>query len=131
MAANSAQIVQQVQHDFPAVVAYVTGPEARVQTAYRVEWTLFWRLLALGAALLRVVFVTRAAVPPAEPVSAPDGTPLRDHDQRPTTDYSVFGTGRFWRPSFTAPGHEGCCPLDATLSVPARCSSDLLPEWAA
>ena len=28
------------------------------------------------------------------------------------------------------PGQAGCCPLDAELSLPARCSSDLLREWA-
>ena len=38
---------------------------------------------------------------------------------------------RFWRHYFTAPGHDGLCPLDAALSLPARCYSDLLREWAA
>ena len=94
------------------------------------ELTLFRRLLALGAALLRLFFVTRAAGRPAEPVTAPDGTRLTSHDQRPTTYYSVFGQVRFERHYFTAPGQEGYCPLDAELSLPARCYSDLLREWA-
>jgi hypothetical protein len=42
----------------------------------------------------------------------------------------VFGKVRFGRHSFTAPGHEGLCPLDAELSLPAHCYSDLLREWA-
>ena len=67
---------------------------------------------------------------PAEPVTAPDGTRLTYHDQRPTTDYSVFGNVRFWRHSFTSSGPEGLCPVDAELSLPARCSSDLRREWA-
>jgi hypothetical protein len=95
-----------------------------------VERTLFRRLLALGAVLLRLFFVTRGAVRPAEPVTAPDGTRLTAHDQRPTIYYSVFGKVRFERQYFTAPGQEGCCPLDAELSLPARCYSDLLREWA-
>lgn len=74
--------------------------------------------------------MTRATVRPAEPVTAPDGTRLIYHDQRPTTYYSVFGKVRFGRHSFTAPGHEGLCPLDAALSLPAHCYSDLLREWA-
>ncbi len=45
--------------------------------------------------------------------------------------YSVFGKIRFARHYFAAPGHPGCCPLDATLSLPERCYSDLLREWAA
>ena len=130
MTSNPEPIVQQVQHDFQNLLAYVTGPNARSQTAYTVELTLFRRLLALGEALLRLFFVTRAAVRPAEPVTAPDGTRLTYHDQRPTTYYSVFGKVRFGRHFFTAPGQEGLCPLDAELSLPARCYSDLLREWA-
>jgi hypothetical protein len=131
MASNSNQIVQYVQQEFQALVAYVTGPEARVQTAYTVEWTLFRRLLALGATLLRLFFVTRAAVRPAGMVTSADGTRLTDHDQRPTTDYAVFGKVRLWRPYVTAWGQAGRCPLDAELSLPARCYSDLRREWAA
>jgi hypothetical protein len=33
MTSNSEPIVQQVQHDFHNLVAYVTGPDARAQTA--------------------------------------------------------------------------------------------------
>src|SRR5882724_6163189 len=130
MTSNPESIVQQLQHEFQNLLSYVTGPDAGSQTAYTVELILFRRLLALGAALLRLFFVTRAAGRPAEPVTAPDGTHLTSHDQRPTTYSSVFGQVRFARHSFTAPGQEGCCPLDAALSLPARCYSDLLREWA-
>jgi hypothetical protein len=130
MTSNSDEIVQHVQHDFQNLLGYITGPDARAQTAYTVELTLFRRLLALGAALLRLFFVTRAAVRPAEPVTAPDGMRLTYHDQRPMTYYSVFGKVRFWRHAFTAPGHESLCPLDAELSLPAHGYSDLLREWA-
>jgi hypothetical protein len=95
-----------------------------------VELTWFRRLLTLGAALLRLFWVTRAAVRPAAPVTAPDGTPLTAHDQRPTPDASVFGNGRCWRHACTAPGQEGCCPLDAERSLPARGYADVLREWA-
>ena len=131
MASNADQIVQHLQHDCQALVAYVTGPEARVQTAYTVELTLFRRLLALGATPLRLFFVTRAAVRPSGTVTGSDGTPLTSYDQRPTTDDAVFGKVRLWRHDFTARGQAGRCPLDAELSWPARCSSDLRREWAA
>ena len=131
MTSNPEPIVQQLQREFQNLLAYVMGPEARSRTAYTVEFTLFRRLLALGAALLRLFFVTRAAVRPAEPVTAPDGTRLASHDQRPTTSDSAFGKVHFQRHDFTAPGQEGCCPLDAELSLPARGYSDLLREWTA
>jgi hypothetical protein len=131
MTSTPGPIVQQLEDDFQNLLAYVVGPDARVQTAYTVELTLFRRLLVLGAALLRLFFVTRAAVHPAEPVTAPDGMRLACHDQRPTTDYAVFGKVRFERHDFTAPGQEGRCPLEAELSLPARWYSALLREWTA
>jgi hypothetical protein len=84
MTSNPEPIVQQLQCEFQHLLAYVAGPDARSQTVYTVERTLFRRLLVLGAVLLRLFFVTRAAVPPAEPVTAPDGTRLTAHDHRPT-----------------------------------------------
>lgn len=68
---------------------------------------------------------------PAAPVTAPDGTRLAAHAQRPTTDDAVVGTVHFERHDFTAPGQEGRGPLDAELSLPARWYADLLWEWTA
>jgi hypothetical protein len=48
MSSNSAQIVQQIHHDFKDLVEYVTGEASRSRTAHEVELTLFRRLLALG-----------------------------------------------------------------------------------
>jgi hypothetical protein len=131
MPSNSEPIVQQVRQEFDTLLAYVTGPEAGAQTAYTVELTLFRQLLALGATLLRLFFVTRAAERPPAPVPTPGGPPLTYHDCRPITYYSIFGKVRFARHYFAAPGQPGCCPLDAALSLPERCYSDLLREWAA
>jgi hypothetical protein len=94
-----------------------------------VELTLFRKLLALGALLLRAFFLTRAEARPAGPVPAGAGTPLPYHDRRPVTYYSVFGKLRFARHYFAAAGQGGICPLDADLSLPPRCYSDLLREW--
>jgi hypothetical protein len=110
MTSNPEPIVQQLHHEFQNLLTYVTGPDARSQTAYTVELTLCRRLLALGAALLRLFFGTRAAVRPAEPVTVPDGARLTYHDQRPTTYYSVFGKVRFERHYFTTLGQGGAAP---------------------
>src|SRR3712207_8039651 len=53
-------------------------------------YTTLFRSLALGAALLRLFFLTRAASRPVAPTAA-DGTLLTYHDQRLTTYVSVFG----------------------------------------
>jgi hypothetical protein len=131
MSFNSQPIVQQVQTDFHNLLAYVTGPEARTQTAYTVELTLFRRVLALGAALLRLFFLTRAAERPAAPILAATGQPLPYHDRRPIHYTSVFGSLVFARHYFYAADTAGICPLDADLSLPPCCYSDLLREWAA
>src|SRR5262245_62444680 len=88
---NSEPIVQQVQTDFHNLIAYVTGPEARTQTAYTVELTLFRRVLALGAALLRLFFLTRVAERPTPPILAATGQAIPYHDRRTIRYTSVFG----------------------------------------
>lgn len=131
MSFNSEPIVQQVQTDFHNLLAYVTGPEARTQTAYTVELTLFRQVLALGAALLRLFFLTRAAERPAAPLLATTGQPIPYHDRRSIHYTSVFGSLAFARHYFYTTDAAGICPLDADLSLPPCCYSDLLREWAA
>ncbi|HEY3230389.1 MAG TPA: ISKra4 family transposase [Roseiflexaceae bacterium] len=128
MTSNVSPIVQQIQQDFQALLTYVSGPEAHAQTAYTVELTLFRRLLALGAALLRLFFLTRAATRPPAPATAP-GTLLAYHDRRPIAYYSIFGKLTVARHYFYSAGAPGQCPLDAALSLPEHCYSDLLREW--
>jgi hypothetical protein len=128
MTSNVSPIVQQIQQDFQALLTYVSGPEAHAQTAYTVELTLFRRLLALGAALLRLFFLTRAAARPAAPLTA-SGTLLAYHDRREIAYYSIFGKLVFARHYFYTAGAGGQCPLDAALSLPEHCYSDLLREW--
>ena len=129
MSSNSTQIIQQIHHDFKNLVEYVTDEASRSRTAYEVELVLFRRLLALGAQLLCLFFVRRADVRPSEPIAL-DGTRLTYQEKRPTTYFSVFGKVRFRRHYFHAPGQKGVWPLDAELSLPSRCYSDLLRDWA-
>jgi hypothetical protein len=131
MPSTSEPIVQHLRQEFETLLAYVTGPDSATQTAYTVELTVFRQLLALGATLLRLFFVSRAAERPAAPVPVPSGPTLTYYDCRSITYYSIFGKVRCARHYFAAPGHAGCCPLDAALSLPERCYSDLLREWAA
>jgi hypothetical protein len=129
MTSNVSPIVQQIQHDFQALLTYVCGPEAHTQTAYTVELTLFRRLLALGAALLRLFFLTRSAARPPAPVTA-SGSILAYHDRREIAYYSIFGKLSIDRHYFYSAGVGGHCPLDAALSLPPHCYSDLLREWS-
>jgi len=128
MTSNVSPIVPQIQQDFQALLTYVSGPEAHTQTAYTVEVTLLRRLLALGAALLRVFFLTRAATRPPAPVTAP-GTVLTYHDRRPVAYSSIFGKLTRARHYFDTAGAGGQCPLDAALRLPPHGYADLLRAW--
>lgn len=130
MSSNTDQIVHQLCYEFQQLIEYVMDERSSSCTAYEVELTLFRRLLALGAELLRLFFIHRAAVRPRGSICAPDGTELEYHDRRPTTYFSVFGKVCFRRHYFHTSGQEGFCPLDAELSLPPRCYSDLLRDWA-
>ena len=57
MSSNSAQIVHDLHRGFQELIEYVTDTESRSRTAYEVELSLFRRLLALGAQLLRLFFI--------------------------------------------------------------------------
>ena len=134
MAITAEQSIAQRQGEgeqqYRELLAYVTGAAGQRAGAYEAELRIWRGVLALGRTLLRLFFEHRAAVRPAGPVAASDGTPLRPHDRRPVTYLSVFGKVVFRRHAFTAPGQAVVCPLDAELSLPGRCSSDLLREWS-
>lgn len=77
MSPSTAPIIAHVRQAFEALLADVTGPATRDATADAVERALFRRLLALGAGLLRLFLVSRAAARPPGPVRSPDGAALR------------------------------------------------------
>ena len=129
MAATAEQSITQGEEQYRELLAYVTGAASRRASAYEVEVRVFRGVLALGRTLLRLFFESRAATRPPGPVVGVDGTALAYHDRRPVTYVSVFGKLVFWRHAFAAPGQAVTCPLDAELSLPERCYSDLLREW--
>ena len=134
MAPTAEQSIAQSQAEgdeqYRALLTYVLGAESQSAGAYEVELRVFRSVLALGRTVLRLCFERRAAARPVRPVVGTDGTVLAYHDRRPVTYLSVFGKLVFWRHAFAAPGHPMVCPLDAELSLPERCYSDLLREWS-
>jgi hypothetical protein len=118
------------EQQYRELLAYVTGAGSRTASAYEVEQRVFRSVLAMGGTLLRLFFETRAAERPVGPVIGTAGTELAYHDRRPVTYFSVFGKIVFHRHAFTAPGQAMVSPLDAELSLPERCYSDLLREWS-
>jgi len=105
MSTKSQPSVSDLQRDFQELIELVTGKRAYSLTADQVERDLFRRLLALGAKLLQLFFVTRAAVRPTTPVLAPNGSELPYHSDKPASYFSIFGKIRFARPYFYKSGY--------------------------
>jgi len=131
IAPTTSAMIAQISQQFEGLLTSVTGPGLPGQRADQIELVLFRQLLRLGADLLQVAFDTQAAVHPAESELSPDGTRLHCHDRRSRRYLSIFGPLTIWRHAFTAPGQPVACPLDVTLSLPARTYSALLREWCA
>jgi hypothetical protein len=129
MSSNPDQIVQQMQSDFHSLLAYVRDADARTRTVAEIERTLFRRLLALGLQLLQLFFLARAAEQPTALPTSATGLPIPAYDRRSIDYFSVFGKLSFARQYFYAAGIGGSCPLDAEVSLPKRCYSDLLRDW--
>ena len=130
MAPTAEESITQGEEQYRELLAHVTGAGSRSASAYDVEQRVFRGVLALGGILLRLFFESRAATRPVGPVVSAESTVLAYHDRRPVTYVSVFGKIVVDRHAFTAPGQAMVCPLDAELSLPARCYSDLLREWS-
>lgn len=130
MSSNPDEIVQQMQQDFHHLIAYVRDASSQNRTAAEVETSLFRRLLALGLQLLRLFFLSRAALQPRTP-TATSGAAIPFHSRRSIDYFSVFGKLSFARHYFYSSDAGGLCPLDAALSLPARTYSDLLRDFLA
>jgi hypothetical protein len=131
MTSTTSPIIAQAQQQFEALLGVVAGPTKGELSAAGAELTIFRGLLRLGATLLGLFFEQRAAERPTGPVRSPDGTIVPYHDRRSTNYTSIFGKLTIWRHAFAMTGQPVVCPLDAELSLPERCYSDLLQEWAA
>ncbi len=125
MASDPEVIVQvrQADEEFQNLMAYVRGPESRSATAFEAELHVFRALMALGVQLLAVFFAVRSQA------SAAEQAPAVPHSWRSTTYLSVFGRLSVRRAYYWNKATGGTCPLDETLSPPARRYSDLLRDW--
>jgi len=131
MASNSAsaRILQAARAEFEKLVALITGSEASTATLDQMERSLFRRVLHLGLQLLQLFIATRVEAEAHGEHHREDGRVLPYHSQQPANYFSVFGKVTFRRAYFYRAG-QSCCPLDAALSLPARCYSDFLMELA-
>ncbi len=130
MSFNSTTMIHQLRTDFEQLLTLVTGPEAHTATLGQMERSLFRQVLRLGLKLLQLFLMTRVAAESHAPQPGLDQTRVPYHSQKSLDYFSIFGKLTFERAYFYTPGQAGRCPLDAALSLPERCYSDLLMESA-
>lgn len=130
MSFNSTAMIHQLRTDFEQLLTLVTGPEAHTATVSQMERSLFRQVLRLGLKLLHLFLLTRVAAESHTAQLSPEQTCVPYHSQKPRDYFSIFGKVTFARAYFYAPGQAGLSPLDAALSLPTRCYSDLLMESA-
>lgn len=129
MTFNSHTIIQEIRAEFEMLLDFVTGVEAQVSTADRIERGLFKRLLDLGAKLLLLFFIIRAQNSSRESIQTTDGQELSYLEERKRTYFSIFGKIPLWRPYFYQSG-VGEAPLDAELSLGSDRYSDFLRDMS-
>ena len=129
MSINSTAMVQGLRADFESLIALVTNSEASTATLDQMERSLFRRVLRWGLQLLQLFIATRVEAEAHAPHSCEHDRVLPYHSQQTASYFSVFGKVTFRRAYFYRAGHSHC-PLDAALSLPARCYSDFLMELA-
>lgn len=129
MSVSSTTIIQVLRADFESLIAMVTGPAAATATLDQMERNVFRRVLCLGRQLLQLFLAARVEAEAHTPEPCAWGPDLPYHSQQPASYFSVFGKLTFRRAYFYRAG-QSRCPLDAALSLPARCYSDFLMELA-
>jgi hypothetical protein len=119
--------VQAAEEAFAMLMQACRGPDTADKAASEVEAALFSSLLALGARLLELHFALRSAA--SEVSRRQDPAEPAPHSWRRVRYRSVFGTVPIQRAYVWSTDTGGRYPLDAELSLPARCYSDLLANW--
>jgi hypothetical protein len=122
-------MIQDLRADFEKVLMMVTSPEAATATLDQMERSLLRQVLRLGLKLLKLFLESRVAAESHEPVRAGRKS-WPYHSQKDRDYFSIFGKVTFGRAYFYSARHGGQAPLDAALSVPVHCYSDLLMESA-
>lgn len=129
MPLNSTSMIHDLRADFEKLLTLVTSPAAATATVDQMERSLLRQVLRLGLKLLTLFLQTRTAAESHDGLRA-GRKRWPYHSQKERDYFSIFGKVTFGRAYFYSVRHGGQVPLDAALSVPAHCYSDLLMESA-
>lgn len=129
MSSNSTTMIPDLRTEFERVMTRISSAEAQTATLDQMERHVLKEMLRLGQRLLQTFVDQRCAA--ETHVAREQGDQTWPYHSQKAVDYrSVFGPLVVRRAYFYASGQGGRTPLDAALSLPEHCYSDLLMESA-
>lgn len=120
--------LQQQQNDIFKQLGNFVRDNALRTDLYSIEKELFRKLLTLGKTFLDE-FIVRQGTGKVSEVVGVKGERLPYQGDKKTTYLSIFGEVEIRHAYYWRKGHEGICPLDARINLPARRYSYLLDDW--
>jgi hypothetical protein len=127
MSSNSTTIADDIRSNIEEIIEMVSGEDAQKATADAMERQIWWGILAVGAALLKLFFAIRSELE-AKPKQLEIEKELYEYiDQTERNYVSVFGPVKVERAYYWKKG-GGKHPLDEGLSLPERSYSDWVQE---
>lgn len=128
MSSEQESIAQRLHGELDVLIRQVSQVEGRQPCIRDTEEQLWAGMLALGRGLMQLRFeACRAAEVRQDRIEVQGMT--YDYQRQSSRAYvSLFGEVRLERAYYWNPEQGGVCPLDAALSMPARCYSDSVQE---
>ena len=128
MSSDSESIAHRLHRELEGLIRQVSQVEDAQPSIRDTEEQLWAGMLALGRGLMQLRFEACRAAEVRQDQIEIQGI-FYDYQHQSSRAYvSLFGEVRLERGYYWNPEYGGVCPLDATLSMPARCYSDSVQE---
>jgi hypothetical protein len=124
------QKIEEARREFNAILEYVLD-KAIGREIHEVERSIYRMVLGLGKILLELFVLAAGTGKKGERLVGGDGRVYRYLRDSPRKYLSIFGEIAILRAYYRYEGHEGLCPLDASLNLPERKYSYVLQDWIA
>jgi len=128
MSADHESIAQRLHGELEGLIRQVSQVEGTQPSIRDTEEQLWAGMLALGRGLMQLRFEACSAAEVRRDQIEVQSIAYDYQRQSSRAYVSLFGEVRLERAYYWNPEQGGICPLDAALSMPARCYSDSVRE---
>ncbi len=128
MSSNEESIAHRLHKELDGLIRQVSEVEGEQPSIRDTEEQLWTGMLGLGRGLMQLRFEARSAAEVRQDHIEVEGSRYDDQHQSRRAYVSLFGKVQVERAYYWNAEFGGMCPLDAALSMPARCYSDSVQE---